>query len=69
VAKLPLRHVAATVQPSGVHWNTSLTESLVQNVRQLLTEGVSQDRIAATLGIGQSSVSRIKRGVDTISAH
>ncbi len=70
VAKLPQKHYADTLVPTnGTHWNTKLTEVMVQEVRWLLGQGMSQSKTAGVLGLGQSTVSRISRNADTISMH
>ena len=44
------------------HQNSKLSDSDVSKIRQLLTDGVSQTKIANEFGISQSQVSRIKIG-------
>jgi predicted XRE-type DNA-binding protein len=46
----------------GQHHNTHLTELIVQEIRQLLREGVKQKEIAAKFSIHQSTVSDISTG-------
>jgi DNA invertase Pin-like site-specific DNA recombinase len=43
-----------------------LTRNEVVEIRQLLAVGVLQRNIAASFGIGQTQVSRIKRGVSYV---
>jgi HNH endonuclease/Helix-turn-helix len=69
-AKTPRDHVADTIAATaGRGVPTRLTVAIVREARRLLATGMLQREVAAVLGVGQSTVSRIKRGVDTVSVH
>ena len=44
------------------HWKTKLSDNDVKQVRALLSEGLSQQKIADMFGVNQTQISRIKRG-------
>lgn len=45
-------------------WATSLSDSDIEEIRKLLSDGISQNTIAKKYGITQSTVSKIKNNKD-----